>query len=593
MTPNDPPHTSAARPHHSRTFRFAALGLVLVTGLTGLGLAYCFRNPAPPVAPPEPPPSEVKFPPHLFVGWKKPDFVILLSGEQHGYLQPCGCSTPQKGGLERRYNLIQLMEARGWPVVPVDLGDVPQIEGPAKLPNIQALIKYRYSMAAMKEMGYAGVGFGKHEAALSLDKVFSAWALNEPQPPLLAANFTDQGAFNVHSLVVKRVEKADVNLGVAGLIGPMIHEEIEKKDPEFKFATGADTLTRVLKEMHARKADLRLLLFQGSPVHGMKGQKPEVRALIDAFPQFDVLLSLSESDEPRSTAATIGKTMVVNLGHKARYVGVVGVWKTGNAAKPFELKYQFVELDETFKTPDEAAVDHKIIALMQKYKQELKDQNYLGKYSQHDHPHRFAVPKGDAPQYIGSESCKGCHDDAYDKWKHTPHSWAYKTLVDVAKNPSLNQYDPECIVCHTIGFTYKTGFRDEKTTPKLINVGCESCHGPGSEHRAAEQLLQAAMPSPLSQAWRDAMNPWRTPDNPENEKQLNKRILAADAMCRSCHDTDNDVTWKNKAYERKWLKIWHYEVRAGFNNRAQLIADFETKAREQKRKEDEEKKKGH
>src|SRR5262245_48853676 len=38
---------------------------------------------------------------------RKPDLVILLSGQTHGYLQPCGCSRPQLGGLERRYNLIE------------------------------------------------------------------------------------------------------------------------------------------------------------------------------------------------------------------------------------------------------------------------------------------------------------------------------------------------------------------------------------------------------------------------------------------------------------------------------------------------------
>ena len=77
--------------------------------------------------------------------------------------------------MERRYNLIRLMQARGWPVVPVDLGDVPQNQGPAGLPNIQGLIKYRYSMAAMKEMGYWAGSFGKYEAALSLDRVIAEW----------------------------------------------------------------------------------------------------------------------------------------------------------------------------------------------------------------------------------------------------------------------------------------------------------------------------------------------------------------------------------------------------------------------------------
>src|SRR5438876_994722 len=47
---------------------------------------------------------------NLFKDWNKPSVVILLSGETHGYLQPCGCSDPQYGGLTRRYNLVEMMK---------------------------------------------------------------------------------------------------------------------------------------------------------------------------------------------------------------------------------------------------------------------------------------------------------------------------------------------------------------------------------------------------------------------------------------------------------------------------------------------------
>jgi hypothetical protein len=594
MTPNDPPKVPTSAAPRSRKFQFAALGLVLVSGLAGLGLARCLRDPGqlPPAAPP---PPDVKLPAHLFRGWDKPDFILVLSGEQHGYLMPCGCSHPQKGGLERRYNLINLLEAKGWPAIAADLGDAPQDKGPADLPNIQGLIKYRYSMAALKTMRYAAASFGTFENKLSLDRIIPEWALNEPQPPLLAANFAHkEGAYKseVHSLAC--VEKAGLIVGVAGLVGPMVHEVIEKTDPSFAFAPGSKTLPRVLKEMEEKKTDLRVLVFQGSLVHGMKGRKPEVRELVDAFPQFDVILCLTESDPPPSRPTMIGKTMVVTVGYKGQHVGIVGVWKTANPAKPFDLKYQLVELGEDFLTPNDAVAGHPIIAVMQQYKQELKDQNYLAKYPQVAHPNEIAVGKGSPPRYIGSDSCKGCHGDAYTKWEKTPHRHAYQTLVD-AKNPALNQFDPECIVCHTVGFGRKTGYRDEATTPKLINVGCESCHGPGSEHRAAEQLLTEGKPSPLSQAWRDVMNPWRTPDGPEPANQREKRLLRADTFCRTCHDTDNDVTWINtresKAFDRKWLKIWHYEDRAGFKNREALIKDCKKKEAEQK--EEDEKKKGH
>src|SRR5438067_3979165 len=45
--------------------------------------------------------------PGLFRDWPKPDVAVVLSAQQYGYLQPCGCSEPQKGGLARRFNLVQ------------------------------------------------------------------------------------------------------------------------------------------------------------------------------------------------------------------------------------------------------------------------------------------------------------------------------------------------------------------------------------------------------------------------------------------------------------------------------------------------------
>ena len=95
------------------------------------------------------------FPNRLFREWGKPDLVLVLSAQQHGYLLPCGCSRPQIGGLERRYNFLQTLKARGWPVVPVDVGDVAQRSGP------QALLQYKTAMEARQQLGYLAVGLGK------------------------------------------------------------------------------------------------------------------------------------------------------------------------------------------------------------------------------------------------------------------------------------------------------------------------------------------------------------------------------------------------------------------------------------------------
>ena len=116
----------------------------------------------------------------LFKRWpagQKPDFVFLLTGEQFGYNQPCGCSSPQYGGVARRWNFIETeLKGRGWAVVPLDLGDVAQKSGP------QTKLKYVYSMKALKAMGYHALGVGLNEFGIPLPTAVDNFALNEGKP---------------------------------------------------------------------------------------------------------------------------------------------------------------------------------------------------------------------------------------------------------------------------------------------------------------------------------------------------------------------------------------------------------------------------
>src|SRR5208282_4425390 len=104
----------------SSSFRLTALVLTVVSLATATGFwAASWRH--------KPDPAPQGRTVRGYRDWPKPDVAIVLSGELHGYLQPCGCSEPQKGGLARRYNLLQaLTKDRGWPVVAADLGDLAQ-----------------------------------------------------------------------------------------------------------------------------------------------------------------------------------------------------------------------------------------------------------------------------------------------------------------------------------------------------------------------------------------------------------------------------------------------------------------------------------
>jgi hypothetical protein len=476
---------------------------------------------------------------HLFGGWNKPDVVLLLSGQQHGYLQPCGCTSPQRGGLLRRYNLLQALKERGWPVVPLDLGEVAQSSGPRELPNVQGLIKYRYSMDLLHLMGYLGVGIGESDGNLPLKVALDNYALNNPEPAVLCANLKDR-AINfpeeVCDSAVRTVPGTGVKLAVVAVVGPTVGTAMGK-DPQVQFDSVRLVLDAQLHKLEVDRADLRVLLYQGTPA--------EARACAKFFPRFDVICCLSEDDEGPAQPEQVGSTCLVRgVGHKGKNIGVLGVFRTGGS---FTFRYQHVPLGEDWQTPEAQLAQHPVAKRMEDYTRELKEKGYLQKYGQGNHELQVAVP-GVQPKYVGSQRCKSCHSEAYEVWQNSKHAHAYQTLVN-AKHPSLRQYDGECIVCHVTGFAYKTGFMEEQNTPNLKDVGCEACHGPGSAHRN----------NPNDPQWQRLMNPWKAKPN-ETAAEKSIRELAINKACQRCHDQENDMHWD---LDVKWPKIVHHTPPGG------------------------------
>jgi hypothetical protein len=573
------------RPGSARGTAFKVAALVLATLCLVIGAACWLRNGT------ETQTAEGEKPADdglgLYFNWPDPLFTVVLSAQEHGYLQPCGCSDPQYGGLERRFNFIQALRlpkgqgGRGWPVVAYDLGDIAQKEAPAKLANVQALIKYRYSMYALKAMGYSAVSFGEYEAALPLSAAMDEYALNEDKPPVLAFNllkkdtlFPDKdrkgpewGKSYVGSWQVTQVTPK-VKVSALGVIGthdedsvkdlikkgilpgglnlpPSVGKQITEMDSKTKFDPANKAMPAGVAAMGVRNPEFRVLLYQG-PL--------ELAKLIpQVAPDFNVILCLSQEDEPPGRPEVVktakGETWVVRVGHKGKNVGVVGVFPPQNPGGPFEMKYQLVSIAPVYKAKPADEKGHPILGLMQRYTKELKDEDYLGKYGKVPHATQAALK--DKPlaggintsDYVGSAACKECHPTASGIWAKSKHSGAYATLVG-AKNPSLREYDAECIVCHTVGFRNQTGFANAAKTPNLKDVGCESCHGPSGAH----------VKRPRDKDIRALINPWKAPAD-ETPKQKTARQLKIEGMCRDCHDQDNDVTWK--AFLPKWAQVEH------------------------------------
>jgi len=123
-------------------------------------------------------------------------------------------------------------------------------------------------------------------------------------------------------------------------------------------------------------------------------------------------------------------------------------------------------------------------------------------------------------KYIGSSKCRLCHRDFFLGRKGDKHDQTFKRLTD-----SDQQRSPQCLVCHSTGYGVKSGFVSISKTPRLVNVQCEGCHGPGNIH-----MLSNSAGGFLAGT-----------DRPEILKK----------MCKSCHSQRWSHSYKNfdEAYD--------------------------------------------
>jgi DmsE family decaheme c-type cytochrome len=90
-----------------------------------------------------------------------------------------------------------------------------------------------------------------------------------------------------------------------------------------------------------------------------------------------------------------------------------------------------------------------------------------------------------ASEYMGSETCKACHEDLYSHWEKTPH---WKTTLDTKGGPSHQG----CEACHGPGAAHVAGGGDKTKififkdhSPKEIDDRCMTCHASDTQHMHA------------------------------------------------------------------------------------------------------------
>ncbi len=468
-----------------------------------------------------------------------PDAFIVLTGQMHGYLQPCGCSRPQLGGLERRFELIQELQARA-PVTAADLGDL----GPTQRSFIADQDKHKFEAALqmLAKMPYAALAIGPSELAMPLDQALGRTQNYKP-PVVVMGNFQDPDQlypemFQPYTVV--ETKPNGLKVAYVGLLSDALIAESTARDPALKWTPPAEALPGLLEALKEKQADLRVLLWQGS--------NADAKKLLEAFPQaFHVVLSRADADVAPALPTRLGppdkETLLVNIGHKGRSVAIVGVEKQPEWPK---LSYQMVDLVEGYELPDDQT--NPVRELMRDYVLAVYRNDYYSRFPRSKHAVQQLEGMGEAT-FVGSDSCQKCHPTAYAVWHGSKHRQAYHYLVEdgrpIAELVRANepprrigrQYDPDCMMCHVTGYGLEGGFISEEKTPMLLGNQCENCHGPASLHVQFGDKAKHDL---------STVKKYAAP--------LRLTIGQSEGKCRICHDADNDPHFDLEKY---WPKIKH------------------------------------
>ncbi len=444
--------------------------------------------------------------------WQNPAAVLLVSGEQSGYLEPCGCTSGQLGGLIRRHELHRRLVQKGWNVVGIDLGGLIKDPGASLGGLEQTKIKFTVALRALKEMKYSAIALSAADLKLGTLEVLGQYLNLGETPKILGANVKPTTGFEQTIVPLCIVPAGDKKIGITSVIAPESLGQIN--DPTLgdllSVTPPAEALKSVAAEL-ATKTDWQVLMVQGPPELATK--------LAAEFPIFDVVVATSVYEDPKADAdqANGGKTLIVNVGKKGKYNGIVGFFADPKAAP----KYHKITLGTKFDGPGAGEPIRKLID--EDYQVELKSAGVVENFPRRSH--LSAVP---GATFVGAGACKNCHPNTYAKWLTSKHSHAYEPLTNPKRN---REFDAECITCHTTGFEYESGWVSAEKTPYLKGNQCENCHGPGSLHAS----------DPDNAKFRQAM-------------ALTSELADKNMLCVRCHDADNSPKFNFSTF---WPQIMH------------------------------------
>lgn len=347
------------------------------------------------------------------------------------------------------------------PILWVDTGNWSETLSP------DGLIKTRTLLSAMDDLGYVAANISERELTNGYEPFLEL--KKTAKFPLVSANMVFQAdgkpivaPYTIVTLEPKKYKslKKPLRVAIAGVtrFNPTFLKSAPPKNSVI-IANPQDELKKYMPEMQ-KKADQIIVLAAMSKddAHLIAKEIPGINMILGGFG------GLSTAVEEKE-----GNTSIFFVGNQGKYLGEFRAFLEDGVTS---LKTNLHYLGASY--PEDATMKSKVDAA-------LAEINNVGKAAamQATQPVRGSAASlsDDSKTYQTSEVCQGCHLVEYTIWSKSKHAHAMETLVHKEAD-----FNPECVACHTLGFKKKGGFVDAKSTADLINVQCESCHGPATRH---------------------------------------------------------------------------------------------------------------
>lgn len=384
------------------------------------------------------------------------EVTVLFTSSTRNTFLACGCPGNPFGGISQRAYMVDKIKKDKGDVLFLDGGDI----FPLQMSEFEKR-KLGYILSAYSLLRYDAIIPG--EADLSEGMTFLFEEISEKHLPFISTTIfkKDENVLIFPPYVIKEVNGVKI-----AVISLTLFEErvlkIKKLTESVRIDDSALRIGQYIRFLKGR-SDIIIALSHSGIVEAvdLSKQYPEVSFVIEGH---------WAPDYPHRTDE--GKAPVFNAGKEGEYLGKLDI-TLNEKNKITQIDDEFIPMSKLI--PANEKTDKLFLAYLDEVKKSTKEGESI--------PELEAYSEGLWDNYSANGKCADCHSGQYDQWIETPHASAFDALVNAGR-----EYDPECLYCHTTGYGRKGGFVNYDKTPKMISVGCTSCHGVDKKHPDSDEI---------------------------------------------------------------------------------------------------------